>query len=210
MINHVIFDIDGVLVESVEANHASLLSTMREFGFAIDNSDFIKLPIPTTEKLRYLEETQNIKLTDDERNMFSKIKYERLLDNFHLIKINEYTFGCLRQLQLLGIGVSYVSNARTDYIRTVLNLFGISNPDILGNDSGLKFKPAPDMFLRIAAERKLPNYEILVVEDTDDTILNAVTEGFKTFKVREFADLLLLPGTIDEHNYTHGRSRESI
>lgn len=210
MISHVIFDIDGVLVESVEANHTSLLSTMREFGFAIDNSDFIKLPIPTTEKVKYLEETQNITLTDDERSRFSKVKYERLLDNFHLIKINEYTFGCLRQLQLLNVRVSFVSNARTDYIRTVLGLFGISDPDILGNDSGLKFKPAPDMFLSIAEKHKLPTHEILVVEDTDDTIRNAVTEGFKTFKVREFADLLLLPGTINEHNYTYGRSREPI
>jgi beta-phosphoglucomutase-like phosphatase (HAD superfamily) len=183
---------------------------MKEFGFAIDNSDFIKLPIPTTEKLKYLEKTQNIELTDDERCRFSKIKYERLLDNFHLVKINEYTVGCLRQLQLLNVSVSYVSNARTDYIRTVLNLFGVSDPDILGNDSGLKFKPAPDMFLRIAAKHNLPNYEILVVEDTDDTIRNAVTEGFKTFKVSEFADLILLPGTINEHNYTNGRSRESI
>jgi beta-phosphoglucomutase-like phosphatase (HAD superfamily) len=194
VIKHVIFDIDGVLVDSVEANHISMAVTIEKFGFKPVTNAFIDAPIPTTAKIKFLEETQNIKLTDAQREKFLRWKYNMLKYYQEFIVFNEHTIPVITGLLERGISVSYVSNARVDYMLMILDHFNLGHTGqlVIGNDSGLKHKPSTEAFEYIAAMVNIPNDEILVVDDFHPTLNAANMAGFKTFNVANLHNLKYL------------------
>lgn len=210
-IQHVIFDIDGVLVESEDANHFSLMNAMAKYGFVDDCSDYLRRPIPTTEKLKYLEASQAIKLTSAEREDFMTVKFASLLECMHLIRINPIAVPCIRSLIDNGITVSFASNARLDYVRIILKLLGLDAQDYLhlGNDSGLPAKPSPDMFLHTASALNLLPKQILVVDDASVNIDAAAETGFQTLEIITFNDLIRIHQQHESY-YTNGRTGEPI
>jgi HAD superfamily hydrolase (TIGR01509 family) len=193
-IKHVIFDIDGVLVDSKEANHMSMETTMKEFGFSPDNTKFIDSPVPTTAKLKYLEKEQGITLTDEQRAKFLRLKYKTLLYLREFIVYNEYAIPVITRLLERGITVSYVSNARVDYILMILDHFNLGHTGqlVIGNDSGLRIKPHTESFKYIASMVNLPYNQILVVDDFAPTLNAAHDAGFETFNVSQLSNLKYL------------------
>jgi len=191
-IRHIIFDIDGVLVDSLHANHVTLIETMLRFGFVEDNSDIMFAPIPTTEKLEYLEKTQGHTLDDVMRQEFLKCKYELLLEKHDLIKINPHAINCVKELFNRNISMSYISNARTAYINLILEKMGITDTAtcIIGNDCGFARKPNAKIFLHVAEKINVPAENILVVDDHYEN-LNPLREvGFQILKIDKFEDVL--------------------
>jgi beta-phosphoglucomutase-like phosphatase (HAD superfamily) len=158
---------------------------MEKFGFALVSGTFIDSPIPSTAKLKYLEESQNIKLTDVQREKFFRVKYSSLIKNKELIVLNDHAVPVITGLLDRGVTVSYVSNARTAYILMILDEFNLGHTGqvIIGNDSGLKHKPSTEPFEYIASVVNLPFNEILVVDDFHPTLNAAATAGFHTFGI---------------------------
>jgi phosphoglycolate phosphatase-like HAD superfamily hydrolase len=193
-IKHVIFDIDGVLVDSKEANHISMEVTMKKFGFAPVTDIFIDAPIPTTAKLKFLEESQGITLTPEQRVKFLRWKFNMLKYYREFIEYNEHTIPVITKLLERGITVSYVSNARVDYILMILDHFNLGHTGqlVIGNDSGLKNKPSTEAFEYIAAMVNLPRNEILVVDDFHPTLNAAAVAGFETYNVTQLNNLKYL------------------
>lgn len=193
-IKHVIFDVDGVLVDSKEANHISLAVTIEKFGFKPVTNTFIDSPIPTTAKLKYLEESQNITLTTAQREKFLRWKFNMLMYYRDFIEYNEQTIPVITDLLERGVTVSYVSNARTDYILMILDHFNLGHTGqlVIGNDSGLKHKPDIEAFTYIASMVNLPHSEIMVVDDFHPTLNAAAIAGFNTFNVTKMSNLKYL------------------
>jgi beta-phosphoglucomutase-like phosphatase (HAD superfamily) len=187
---HVIFDVDGVLVNSAEANWISLQETMRFFDFHITDDPVLHLPIPTTAKIKHLEQTQNRLLTDIERVAFTDLKFSKLLSMFGHISFNDGAKACVCRLLSNNINISYVSNARVQYINMIVKTMNLPPGSyILGNDSGFAHKPSADMFLHIAKAEQLSPGEMLVVDDEMLNLESAKSFGFSTFKVNSFDDL---------------------
>jgi beta-phosphoglucomutase-like phosphatase (HAD superfamily) len=207
--SHVIFDIDGVLVDSLHANHVTLMETIRRFGFAPDESEIMFTPVPTTEKLAYLERTQGRILNDNLRKAFAKCKYDLMLEKFDLIEINPHATKCITDLIDSGVSVSYVSNARSSYINLVLARMSLTGTStfILGNDSNFKHKPHPEMFLHVAAKVNINTSDILVVDDYAGNLESVKECGFQTLKINNFDDVLKIKGS-NESNYTNGGGRQ--
>jgi beta-phosphoglucomutase-like phosphatase (HAD superfamily) len=192
-IRHVIFDIDGVLVDSRQANEVSFNETAAQFGFAYDSSPILHKPIPTTSKIRYLEKAQNHKLSSDQVVEFRKVKFERLLNHFDLIVTNPYAKNIVETLQGKDKIIMYASNARSAYVYRILEMLKIKNPGpiaVMGNDQGFAAKPEPDMFFGLCWRHNADKHSTLVVDDYDENIQAAINAGFPTFKVNTFTDLI--------------------
>ncbi len=188
-----IFDVDGVLVDSAQANYISLKATANEFDMDLSfEEDCVLHAIPTLQKIKYLETKHGKSLTTLETLEFLKRKFENLLVNFHHISVNPWANEVIRRLaddnQIICLG----SNARVEYLDIIIDLLNVR--DFIsgkhGNNSGVKFKPEPDMFVDFAKRFNVPFDKCCIIEDTPENVKIPETLGFKYLIVDQFADIL--------------------
>lgn len=190
-IKHVIFDIDGVLVNSLEANRLSLLETMRMFDIECYD-EYLLLPVPTIDKIRYLEQKFNRVFSDTEIALFKRKKFEFLKNYGYKIRLNSYASSVIQQLHSAGVKITFVTNARSQYahyIHSKLNLCYIPIGSV-GSDMRLPTKPNTAMFDYAVSISNVPAENTLIVEDTDVNIEAARNAGYTVLKIEKFEDIL--------------------
>lgn len=187
-----IFDVDGVLVESEYANFVSLKKVANDFDMDLTKAEDLMLgPIPTTEKLKYLEQKYARSFSHDEVQSFFKSKFDYLKENFSHISINPHARLTIKKFFDRGDIIAIVSNARTEYINIIVDLLGIEEfVDIyLGNDSGFRTKPNPDMFLWLARKYLLKPEQCYIYEDCPKNVELVQKVGFRPVIIKSFDDL---------------------
>lgn len=165
MIKHIIFDLDGVLIDAKEIHSNTFIKACRNNKVKITKKQHKELcGLPTRIKLDKLgingskaEDIYNYKQTLTEREL------DNIKPDYDLIALIEF-------LKLNGLTVSCASNSINSTVRLALARLGIISlfDQIVGNDTivGLKPKPSPEMYLHIASLLQLSESEILVIEDS--------------------------------------------
>ena len=187
-----IFDVDGVLVDSAYANYLSLKATANEFDMDLSFEEDCTLhAIPTTEKIKYLEQKHNRKLSTFDTLQFIKKKFDNLLLNFDQIAVNPWAQETIKRLVEMDNIVCIASNARVEYIDIVIKMLGVKDEisGRYGNNSGFKFKPEPDMFVDFAQKFNVPYSDCLIIEDTIENVRIPAELGFKFQIIYKFDDL---------------------
>ena len=167
-IRGVIFDMDGVLVDSEEHICRAAIAMFAEHGIPVQPDDF--LPFVGTGENRYLggvAEQHGFPI-DMERDKART--YEIYADIVHgqlspLPGVHEFTGKCREQ----GLKLALATSA--DRVKMEVNLREIELPlqtfDVLVNGLDVeRKKPAPDLFLRAAELLGLPPHDCLVIEDS--------------------------------------------
>ena len=163
------FDVDGVLVSSDEVHFLSLKETLEiNTGFILEKSTHDKIAsLSTEQKIDWLVSSG---LLTPDRVDITKIKK----DKFYLI--DKYSGHFLYNYEVANAAISakenfnfaLVSNARTEYVKKIadeLKILGIVY--CVGNDLGLKPKPAPDMYLRAMSYYNTLPSNTMIFEDSD-------------------------------------------
>ena len=167
MLKAVIFDLDGVIVESENAHIEAEKQTLLKYGVQISAEELHKYT-GTTAKAMLTELMRKYKLN----TTFEEISRQKEEILFRLLKEDaEPTKGIitlLRELKSKRIKLAIGSSSTKKQIKYVLNKLEIAHlfDSVVGAEDIVHSKPNPEIFLKAAAELKVNPSECLVVEDS--------------------------------------------
>lgn len=176
----VIFDVDGVLVDSEWASAEAWQSTLARFGYQIDDTTFLGF-VGTTD--RALAEFFSIRVGRDAAIILATAEEEmRRMAKGGLMAFPD----TLALLDGLSVPAAVASNSDRWRLEVVLSAAGIRDRfevSVAGDEVPLP-KPAPDIYLRAAELLFVQPGECVVIEDSPTGITAARAAGMKVVAVR--------------------------
>lgn len=141
----VLFDLDGVLVDSRDNMEAAWAAVCGRFGFDIPfEKYFAEIGLPFAEILRRIGATGDFdRIADAYR--------EGSLARFELIRPYDGTEAMLRSLAERGVGIGVVTSKDADRTGRLVAKFGTPFDTVCPPRPGLAGKPHPDQLLTAAA-----------------------------------------------------------
>ena len=176
----VIFDCDGVLVDSEPLSIGVLVEAMREEGVAIDEEAAYELFLGRSlaTLVEKLHSEFNIFAGEEFLDRLRGDLYARLRAELKPID------GIAETLDGLGMPRCVASSSQMERIRLSLEVTGLLHrlePDIFSATMVKRGKPAPDLFLYAAHEMGVEPQRCIVVEDSPAGILAAKAAGMTVF-----------------------------
>ena len=176
----VIFDLDGVLVDSEPISSRVTAAALREAGVEISAADVCDrfLGVTTAAMLRVIEAEHGCRLPD----AFQETLRARILQAFeHGV---EPVPGVPALLDALAVDRCVASSSHPERIRRSLELAGLLDrfgPHLFSATMVSAGKPAPDLFLLAAATMAAAPARFLVIEDSEVGIRAAKAAGMTVF-----------------------------
>lgn len=177
MIVSVLFDMDGVLVDSEELTYIAAIEMLKERGANACKEDFI--PFIGAGDIAYLGGAagrHGLKY-DKDMSVVTYEKYEKLVAAHDIAYKN--TVKTVKELKKMGLKLAVCTSS--DLVKMNINLKAIGlydSFDALINGRDIKNnKPAPDIYLKGAEMLGVSPSECLVVEDAKNGILAAKAAG---------------------------------
>lgn len=203
MINTVIFDLDGTLLNTLEDLTASVNYALEQFGFPVRTTEEIRqfvgngvkvlmdLSVPTNTPPEITQKCLTVYRSHYNTNMQNKTKpYDGILDLLH-------------NLKEMGIKLAVVSNKYDAAVKSLCKDYYSDYIDVaIGESPEVSKKPAPDSVFTALSKLDSVKEEAIYVGDSDvdvHTAQNAgvpcvgVTWGFRSKEVlkREGADMII-------------------
>jgi len=189
----VIFDLDGVLIDSRELHYDALNEALRKVGqeFVISREEHLSTydGLNTTRKLELLSEQKGL-----DHKYFNRIWQDKQSATFDLIRklpANNTAKYIIDELKKKGWKVGVASNSIRETIRIALNTIGIlGDVDyIVSNEDVKRTKPFPEMYWKcMTALNALPKNTI-IVEDSHIGRQGAIDSGAILYPVENANDL---------------------
>ncbi len=164
----VLFDLDGVLVDSYEAWFLAYNQTLKHFGFKpVSDTYFSKhfgKPVEDDVKRVFIGKTTEEVMDGYAMHFPKNAKYVRLFPNVK--KVLDY-------LKNKDIKIGLISNSHIKIARSILKHFKIIKYfDVIVTRSDVKRgKPAPDMVLKACKMLKIKPKDAILVGDTKNDIV---------------------------------------
>ena len=178
MIKNIIFDFDGVLVDSEILVAKAFSEYMQKYGIEIDKEEFANFAgKKTVQVIDVLSQKYSIK---DQENFFSDI-----MDIASYIYKNELTAvkGVCNFLHKTKLSLYIGSNSTKDRIISGLHKVELNKyfkPEkIYSFDLVGKAKPDPDIYLKAIADNNLNKNETIILEDSVVGVKAGVNAGVK-------------------------------
>ncbi len=167
MLKGVLFDVDGVLVDTEELIARASVEMFREKGLEVQPEDFV--PFVGTGEIRYLggvAEKYNFPIDVMEAKKRVYEIYEEIArDNLQLLPgVRSFIERCRKA----GLHLAVATSA--DRVKMLINLREGGLPEeyfdaLVTAEDVIHKKPAPDIYLKAAEKLGLPPSQCLVVED---------------------------------------------
>lgn len=187
-IKAVIFDLDGVLIDSLPFHYASLKKLFSEYGISYPFEEYIKnditagamniIPRVIREHLNDINMKQVIaKRKIDFRAMLEK---KNNLSRKYPIKLYPGVLQLLKSLKKNGYKMAVASGGTRYFVNHILRKNRIDRYfDAIVTGEGAQRKPHPDIFLKAARELHVSPKNCLVIEDSHDGVAAAKLAGMK-------------------------------
>jgi beta-phosphoglucomutase len=181
MIKGVLFDMDGVLLDSEEYIARAGVEMFREKGLMVSSDDFV--PFTGMGEDRYLGGVAGkygfpFDVVRDKARTYEI--YKEIVRGRLSTLPGVYEF--IEKCRILGLRMAIASSA--DEIKVMTNLYEIGlSPSLFGavinGQDVVRKKPFPDIFIRAAEEIQLKPEECLVIEDAVSGVKAAKDAGCK-------------------------------
>ncbi|MFW6014670.1 MAG: HAD family hydrolase [Nanoarchaeota archaeon] len=176
MIDTVIFDMDGVIINSVEIHFNIWREVAKKFNAEISD-DFINKTngMNTPEIAAFLVKEFNLDAkAQDISAEKRKLSGEKLKEGIPLFDGVQETISTLKKL---GYKIGLATMTPKNHVEYALgkNLFELEFDAVVTDDDVKRPKPEPDVFLKCAEELQSPPEKCVVIEDA----LNGVTAARK-------------------------------
>ena len=191
MIQHVIFDLDGVLFDGCDFHRDMFIAAVslirpdihisNEYHWAHLNA------LSTRKKLEVLD------IGNDSEAIFAK-KQELARSTIKgYIQYDEKVFGICKALVSYGYNIYCVSNSIRSTVETCLSGMGVIHlfTSIISNEDTLAPKPSPEPYLTLYRKHGLDPRECLILEDSDHGVQSAQKSGGNVLRVRNCSDVTL-------------------
>lgn len=176
----VIFDMDGVLVDTEMLYLNGFLKTLQDYGYACSREMLLPLAGKgLEEKLQFAKETLGFEVPAEEAAAYYR-QVRFLPDDYIPYKMNGLD-ETLRKLREMGCRMAVASNSKTSHINRILESCGIKDYFTCvssGTELG-KRKPDPAVYLHILETMKSSQECCLAVEDSDVGIQAAKSAGIR-------------------------------
>ena len=174
----IIFDFDGLLVDSEPFHYKAYNVVFQEYGHIIDPDEY------------WIEFTSKGKGAQGEIDRHGlrgldarEIRRKKFIVYSEFCRNGDIHFFPLAKRLLLsakssGYKLAISSGSRNEDIQTILDLNGFSNAFhlIMGKESVKREKPAPDIFIKTAEKMGIDPFKLVVLEDAEKG-LNASKEA---------------------------------
>lgn len=186
MIKAVIFDMDGLIIDSEPIHSLSLEKVLLEYEKTpIYNETGLIHDVGTTGNKNYEKVMQKHNLQEDleiirekRRKIFEDLINRKLTPKPGLLQLLEI-------LKKENLKLAVASNRLINHIHIMLDNLGVKKyfEVIVGPNPQIKPKPAPDIFLQAAKELNITPNECLILEDSETGIIAGKAAGMKVIAV---------------------------
>lgn len=192
MIEAVIFDMDGVLIDAKEWHYESLNRALELFGYTISRHDHLTSfdGLPTSKKLEMLSVTQ--KLPKALHTFINQLKQAYTMDLVYQHCrprfIHEYA---LATLHASGYKLAVASNSIRKTVETMMERADLTRylEVLLSNEDVTQAKPHPEIYLSAMAKLGVEPSKTLIVEDNEHGVKAARASGAHVLVVGDVEDV---------------------
>jgi HAD superfamily hydrolase (TIGR01509 family) len=176
----IIFDCDGVLVDSEEISNKVLLSMAKEFGLRMTIEEAIMSFSGKSLKdcFQQIENRVNQKLPPDFEKIYRKQSYEAFRTELKPVK------GVKQFIDSLSIAYCVASSGPVEKIKSNLMITGLASKfgeNIFSSYQINNWKPNPEIFLFASREMGVLPSECIVIEDSQAGVIAAIKGGFTVY-----------------------------
>jgi HAD superfamily hydrolase (TIGR01509 family) len=176
----VIFDCDGVLVDSEPITNQIFLDILQGYGLSIPHEEFVAKYVGSGMSVvkALLYQHHNFTLPDDFFKSFNAMSIEALERDLKAVKNVE------KAIDDLNVPFCVASNSSPEKVRLMLKkttLFNRFDGKIFTSSLVAAPKPAPDIYLHAAKANGVSPENVLVIEDTHIGVTAAVAAGMNVF-----------------------------
>ncbi len=198
MIEAVVFDCDGVLVDSEPIADAVWSEVLSERGYEATEADGDAcrgLTEPAT--YGYFAERADLLPYDEHMAALDALRVPRMEKD---LKSFPDTDDTVRALAAQGVPMAVASSSRRRALEGKLEIVGLRRyfDAIVGGDEVEAGKPAPHVFVEAARRLGFPPSACLAIEDSDNGAAAAVAAGMRTIMVRRDGSMSPLYASVSE------------
>ncbi|MVX66096.1 HAD-IA family hydrolase [Clostridium chromiireducens] len=177
----VIFDMDGVIIDSEPIHFEVDLQTISELGGDILKEDLEKY-VGTTNEYMYTDIKNKFNIS---KSLEEIIHYKVELTKKKIIELDlepiEGIRELLKELKNKNINTAIASSSPRDFIELVVSKFKLENyiEYIISGEEVKHGKPDPDIYIETAKKLRVSPEECIVIEDSRNGVLAAKAAGMK-------------------------------
>jgi HAD superfamily hydrolase (TIGR01509 family) len=186
----IIFDLDGVLVDTKEIHYRCLNAALDEKYRITWLEHLLKYDgLKTTQKLDLL--TKEKSLPENMHEDVWRLKQENTIKELECLKPVETITQCFEELKKLNYKIACASNSIRDTVVTVLNRLDIHKffDYIVSNEDVRNGKPHPEMYWECMSFLGVLPCETLIIEDSPKGLLAAHQSGARILRVTSSSDI---------------------
>jgi HAD superfamily hydrolase (TIGR01509 family) len=180
----VVFDLDGLLVDSEPLQAESFNEVFAPYGIYLSEDDFEELVgYQTVDNFRHLRKKFAIETPLDELMALKRVAYHQLVRTRMVPCIGAMEL--VEGLATLGARLAVASSSPREDVLLSLDTIGLSKyfPAVFAADDVAATKPAPDLYLKASAAIEVPPARCLAFEDSGAGLTAAVAAGLRCFTV---------------------------
>lgn len=182
MIKAIIFDMDGVLVNTEPVHYQSHLKAFEKYGIHLTEQEYYEEWTKKGKGTAEFVEKYNLSLNQEDYHKLRRDLYAQLLrEELEIIGNSPQKVKELSQHYPLAL----VSSSHSRNIHLILDLLKIKQhfTVILGGNDVQQRKPSPEGFLLAAKKMNIPPAECVVIEDSEKGVLAAHAAGMKCIAI---------------------------
>lgn len=191
----IIFDLDGVLIDSRELHYDALNLALSQFGqeFMISREEHLS-------KYDGLNTTKKLKMLTDDKGLDPK-NYDKVWNNkqsmtFELIKEfpkNQFLIDTFKLLKMSGIKIAVASNSIRETVKIALMSIGVLEfvDYYVSNEDVKRTKPFPEMYWKCMTELDALPKNTVIIEDSHIGREGALNSGAHLIPVKDTTDLTI-------------------
>ena len=183
-ITTILFDMDGVLTDSMSYHIKYWMEAFEKFGVNITEQDMRDVSgTPANELIDILCDKYNKELTNEEKYSLLRYKLDNF-NNFNEIAIFPNVDSNLKKLKDSGFNIGLVTGSQKESALEVVNSHfkNIFDVIVTATDT-FRGKPYPDPYLKAIEDLGVKNKESIVVEDAVGGINSAIGAHIKVIAI---------------------------
>ena len=192
--NNYLFDLDGVLVDSVDIQYQSTIDAINKhikIDITTEIDKILKSTITTKKKLDYLVE-QNIISSAQLLDIYNEKK--KIADNtFNTLEINDEKVRLFSFLKKKDCKIAVVTNGNKNSAKIILKSLGLYNllDLLISNEDVTNPKPHSEPYIRAISHFGGDLKNFIIFEDSETGLTSAYGTGSKVYKVENTNDINL-------------------
>ncbi|MEO8664494.1 MAG: HAD family phosphatase [Ignavibacteria bacterium] len=176
----IIFDMDGVLIDSEPAYLEMNLKMFSEYGIGMDDENYKALVgMPSLPMWTMLKEKYDLKNEVTDIIQREKGRMYDILNSELIPGPMDGVVDLLERLASEGFKLSVASSSAKSNIELILNRLNLSKyfSYVISGEEVINGKPAPDIFLKVADHFTQPADKCFVIEDSANGVAAANSAG---------------------------------